>query len=545
MRIGFRFPLPKRDALHTFLQQFGGVIRGVLSGFDRLLFRGTWRHRASPDGLRYYLRANEVKHVDFKAHSLRVTDQLVTASLAQAHDLGREVRYLNSSQISKEDIARAITARDGIRDGLIGVLRSIDPCWSFTIRGNRATQRREIYYQQSKCLHLYHYQIHPVFGFMHARIQTWLPFRVYVCLNGREWLARQMDQAGLAYQRRDNCFTHLDDVAHAQALFDEPLRANWPSLLDDSARRLNPVHETLFARFPTHYYWSVAPSAWATDVMFRTRADLEALYPRRWRHALTTYGAVDVLRFLGRKIPASGEVPPLFNGEVLSNVKDREEGVRVKYWLNNNSLKLYDKGSVLRSEATINDPTDFRVYRPKEGEPEGELAWRPLRYGVADLHRRGQVSQAANERHLEALAAVTDETPLRQWAEPLCQPVSLPRRAGTATAGRARRVRALNPLAADDAALLKAVSRPEFVPNGLRNRDLRRLLYPEAPADAAAARRQSAAVSRKLALLRAHGLIQKVPKTHRYLVSATGRKAITALLAARNASAEQLTALAG
>jgi hypothetical protein len=526
--------------MHSFLQQFGSAILGVLSGFDRLLFRGTLRNLASPDGLRYYLRANEVKHVDFKAHSLQVTEQLTTASLAHARALGREIRYLNSSQVSKEDIAQQIAARDGIRDGLICVLRSIDPCLSFTIRGNRATQRREIYYQQSKCLHLYHYQIHPVFGFMHARIQTWLPFRVYVCLNGRAWLARQMDQAGLAYQRRDNCFTQLEDVARAQALFDEQLHAHWPSLLDDIARSLNPAHETLFARFPTRYYWSVAQSEWATDVMFRTRADLEALYPRLWRHALTTYGAVDVLRFLGRKIPAAGVVPPLFNGAVLSNVKDREEGVRVKYWLNNNSLKLYDKGPVLRSEATINDPKDFRVYRPKEGEPEGELAWRPLRLGVADLHRRGQVSQAANERHLEALAAVTDATPLRQWAEPLCRPVSQPCR-GAGGTGRARRVRALNPLAAGDAALLEAVSRPEFLQNGLRNRDLRRLLYPEAAGDAAAARRQSAAVSRKLALLRAHGLIQKVPKTHRYLVSATGRKAITALLAARNASAEQLT----
>jgi len=33
---------------------------------------------------------------------------------------------------------------------------------------------------------------------MHARIQTWFPFRVFACVNGREWLARQLDEAGLA-----------------------------------------------------------------------------------------------------------------------------------------------------------------------------------------------------------------------------------------------------------------------------------------------------------------------------------------------------------
>jgi hypothetical protein len=47
-------------------------------------------------------------------------------------------------------------------------------------------------------------------------------------------------------------------------------------------------------------------------------------------------------------------------------------------------------------------------------------------------------------------------------------------------------------------------------------------------------------VTRQLRLLRAHGLIHKVPKTHRYVVSESGRQAITALLAARNASVEAL-----
>jgi hypothetical protein len=106
-------------------------------------------------------------------------------------------------------------------------------------------------------------------------------------------------------------------------------------------------------------------------------------------------------------------------------------------------------------------------------------------------------------------------------------------------------VRALNPLAAADAALLEAVSRREFLINGLRNRDLRRLLYGEQAAAGAEQRRQSAAVTRQLRLLRAHHLIHKVPKTHRYVVSASGRQAITALLAARNASADQLSRCTG
>jgi hypothetical protein len=550
----------------SFLARFATLVCGVLHGFDRLFFCGTLRNLAHPRGLQHYLWAHRIPYKDFAAHSLEVTARLEEASLRQARQLGREIRYLNSAQHRKEGIAREIAQRDRIREGLICVLRSVDPCLSFQINKNYRSGKLEIGYRQRKCLHLYHYQIHPVFGFMHARIQTWFPFRVYVCLNGREWLARQLDQARLHYVRRDNTFTWLEDIAQAQALFDQQLRANWPSLLGGLAEALNPAHADIFAKFPCRYYWSVSDSEWASDVMFRDRAALQGVYPRLLRYATTTFTAVDVLRFLGQPVPASGTVPHRCRHEVSSNVKERLEGVRIKHWLNGNSLKLYDKGSVLRAECLVRDPKDFKVYRAAEGDPEGPKGWRPLRKGIADLHRRAEVSQAANGRYLAALAAVHDATPLRQLAEPLCQPVREPprRRASPAPAAappnaaadpaagaaagpaaargpRPRRVRALNPLSAADAALLEAVSRHEFLINGLRNRDLRRLLFGQGEVPAAEQRRRSAAVTRQLRLLRAHGLIHKVPKTHRYVVSESARRAITALLAARNASTEELT----
>jgi hypothetical protein len=54
-------------------------------------------------------------------------------------------------------------------------------------------------------------------------------------------------------------------------------------------------------------------------------------------------------------------------------------------------------------------------------------------------------------------------------------------------------------------------------------------------------RRRSGRVTRLIRLLRGHGILHKVAKTHRYQVSPEGRKALTALLAARNANAEFLT----
>lgn len=68
----------------------------------------------------------------------------------------------------------------------------------------------------------------------------------------------------------------------------------------------------------------------------------------------------------------------------------------------------------------------------------------------------------------------------------------------------------------------------------MRNRDLQLLLHgpvdSHAPLSPKEKRRRSAAVSRKFRMLRAHGLIQKVSKTRRYLVVSHGRLAITAIL---------------
>jgi hypothetical protein len=257
----------------SFLSKFASVVRGVLNGLDRVFFRGTLRNLAYTDGLQRYLWANRILYKDFAEHSADVTARLEEASLCQAQQLGREVRYLNSSHVRKEDIAREIAARDRIKNGLICVLRSVDPCLSFQVCKNRDRKKLELRCRPRKCIHLYHYQIHPVFGFMHARIQTWFPFTVYVCINGREWLARQMDQARLHYRRRDNTFTWLEDIAQTQALFDQQLRANWPELLGGLAEALNPTHDEIFAKYP--YYWSVIDSEWASDVLFRSRAALE------------------------------------------------------------------------------------------------------------------------------------------------------------------------------------------------------------------------------------------------------------------------------
>ena len=523
--------------MKQFIAKFADKVDGILCGFDRLVMRGELRalYIANGGGIEQYLRSSHVMFKDFGEHVLDVSRRLKEASLAAALELGRVVRYVPSAAASKEDIARQLAAEQRVQSGLACVLSSVEPCMSFQAVPNRETKKLDFKLEQRKCLHLYHYLIHPVFGFMNARIQTWFPFRIQICLNGREWLARQMDAAGLPYVRQDNCFPWIEDFPAAQRLMDQQLSTNWAEALNGIAAMLNPIHQEIFRHFHVNYYWTTHQSEWAIDIRFSKQENLRRLYPALLGHAITTFGSPNVLRFLGKQTRLDGSVPDWYRGELFSDLKQRAEGIRIKHYMDGNSLKAYDKaytpvGSLLRLETTINEVAGFQSYRPKEGDPDGPLAWRPMRRGVADLHRRAEISQKVGERYADALASVDDTRRLEELTEHLER----------STKWQGRAVRGLRVLGEDNRLLL-TVSRGEFNLNGFRNRDLQRLLYRGKPADGAEGKRRCAAISRKLRMLRAHGLIKKVAHTHRYLLTDEGRVTIAAISAAQHATVAQLS----
>jgi len=524
--------------MNEFIARHKDKITGTLSGFDRLVFRGTLRPINFVDGMRHYLHANDTLLKGFKPHVETVTQRIKAASTAEAQRLKRPVRYLNSSTVDKNEVARKIAKEDSIEQGLVCVLSALELCRTFEIHRNAASKQLELRLCSGKCLFLYHYWIDPVFGWMNARIQTWFPFPIQICVNGREWLGTRMRQEGLPFVAAGNCFPLVEDWQVAQRLLDEQLRTAWPELLNVVAGQLNPEHDEIFRKYPASYYWSTYQSEWAIDVVFRDKKDLSELYPSLVHHGITSFSCADVIRYLGKPTRLDGQVPRNFSGQVVTDLKRREEGVRLKHSVNGNSVKLYDKaftsvGNVLRFETTIQNADDFRVFRPKEGDPEGEMQWRKLRRGIADLHRRAEISRKATERYADAFAALEEDTTLEDLIGSLQQH----------TFWRGRRVRALRPLG-DDTLLLKATNRGEFAVSGFRNRDLQALLFSTPASSPAESRRRSAAISRKLRLLRAHGLITKIPHTHRYQLTLRGRKAIVAILTALSSTIRQLTPLA-
>ncbi len=529
--------------MQQFIAKYGQQITGVLTGFDRLVFRGSlrrlnygwWDEKLSAVvacGMEQYLWQNRILFKDYQQHVKRVSQRVKDASFEPFQQRGLPVIFLRNPQADKDELARAVAAQHGVKSGPVCAISSLEPSPTFEHRGTHIIRRMR------PCGVLYQYQIHPEVGWMYARIQTWFPFNIQVGLNGREWLARQMDREGLKCRQQGNCFVWIEDYEQAQKLLNQQLETNWAELLNGLAQQLNPVHESIFERYPASYYWISYQSEWATDILFREANFLKRLMPLLVRHGMLSFSSADVMRYFGRRVNQSGAIPAHFGGTLETDLKRRQEGERVKYRMNGNSAKFYDKaysewGSVLRgAETTLNAVEDFRVYRPKEGGPEQDLQWRTMRKGIADLHRRAEVSQKANDRLLNALAQVDDSRSVEELTAGIQKH----------THWGGRRVRALRPWA-EDKELFAAVNHGEFLINGFRNRDLQGLLY-GAPAESPTERRRrSAAISRKLRLLRAHGLIQKVPRTHRYHVTNAGRAILLAVLTTARTSVNQLNQL--
>jgi hypothetical protein len=520
-----------------FLERFGHRILGVLRGLDRIRFRGTLRRLASEWGIQTFVQHSGLLLKDFGRWAGEKTRQVRVGCEHRAEELGIEAVYLQSSGVDKEQLARTIAKDKGITEGPICLFSVVEPCRSPTVVGNRATGKLELRMRWRKCVWLYLYFDDPEVGFGHVRLQSWLPMSVLVCLNGRHWLEKQMIARGLAYLKDGNCFPWVKDPDQVQELLHEQLRTSWPTLLNRLTLATCPSLPELLAPLRLDYYWSAEETEYATDFLFRSAGDLDALYPSLIRHAMVISDSPAVLRFLGgRTVTAHGRMVGPAPQEVLSDYRRRYEGVRVKHWINQNSVKVYNKSaSVLRLETTINHTRDFKVYRSPEDDPSRPPSWQKLRKGVSDLHRRCHISDQSNERYADSLSAAHAQETLHAVAREACHRV----------VREGKRYRALNPWNDPDFRLLSFLGKGQWALNGFRNRDLRAWLYPHAaglPPEEAP--RISARVTRRLRLLRAHGLVRKVPRVHRYVLTETGRKFSAALLSASVADIKKLMEIA-
>jgi hypothetical protein len=491
---------------HAFCTKHEAAISGVLSCFDRVIFRG-YTPLSYPGGIESWFFQQKVPLKSFKEFAPQIAERIKSHVRQAVTAAGGEFRHLCRKEPMEEQ-ARRIAREKGIREGIVCGYSQMETCRTYRFWYDNGRPRLKKDFRN--CPVLYVFLVHAVLGLIHVKIETWFPLTMQVYVNGHDFVANKLDAAGVKYSLHDNAFTRVDDMSSAQGHADRFAKLNWPKLLGDLAARFNPLIGRELRK--GDYYWVVDQAEYATDVIFKDRSRLASLYPRLLEHALACFTAEDVLRFLGRKLNAN------FRGEVQTWLKRRVEGTRVVHKMKKNKLKMYDKaGLVLRVETTINDPGEFRVRRPR---PSGEMAWQRLPKGVAWLWRFGDVARSSNDRYLGALVVVGDDGASRRLLDRATQPAQL----------QGRRKRALQPLSPADQQLFLAVMRGEHRLRGFRNRDLQRYLYESLPSDAGDKRRRCGRVSRLIQMLRAHELIAKIPHTRRYRITTKGETLMSAAI---------------
>jgi len=524
----------RRWRMKHIIQRFGRAVKGILTGFDRIVFKGSILPLTHEEGAMSFCGHRGILNKDYKSWMMEQTEALVEAVDKYAKEqCGRGITHLNTWRHDKDKLAEKRREKEGIDSGLIGVWSCLESGRSYRARYSAEAGYPQLRHYRTQCKHIYQYFDDEDYGLMNVRLQTWFPYHIQVCMNGRHWLRRTLEKKNIRFYHKGNKLVYIEDHQEAQSILDDQPRRQWPGLLDRFLPGVFPTMRQTLGSY-LNYYWTMWQSEWATDILFDRPETVQSITDDLMRHAFITGTANRILRYMDRPLTLSGQPYKSLPNDIVSRFMDFQEGIRVRHWVDRNSVKVYNEQNVLRIETTMNAPEMFKVYRRAQGEPStASKKLRQLRKGVADVPLRASVSQQINNRFMDNLAAFPDQTPLRDLLGDLTRPF---RKNG-------RRIRALEPTS-KDRELLEALNDPAFSLSGITNACLRKRLSSTAWGRGRTDKQLSARISRHLRLLRDHGLIRKLPNRRRYHLTNKGRKFITAVSSALAASTQQLMKMA-
>ena len=520
--------------MNLFVAKYRDIVKGILTGFDRIVFKGSILPLMYAQGAMNFCKSHGILNKDFKSWAMEQTGQVVGSAERYAQEqCAQGIRPILSSHTRKEEIAHKRQQELNIQSGLIGVYSAIESCWSYKSQYNAQAGYPQLRRDWTKCKHLYFYYDHAQYGFMNIRLQTWFPYHIQLCFNGREWLRRSLEQEGVDFVVRGNKFFHIDDYALAQRLLERQLDTRWESMLGGFLTDVFPARQSILGPHLS-YYWTLWQSEWATDFIFPSPKDIAPFRDSLLRHAFMTGTANRVMRYLDHPLKKDGTPRADMNSELISRLQEFNDGLCVRHWVDKNSVKCYSELNNLRVEMTMNHPALFHVYRHTQGQDGSEpKRFLPLRKGVADIVVRTQVSQDVNNRFMDNLVAAQCETPVRTLLDEVVKPFKKD----------GRRVRALDPTG-KDRDLLQALRNPQYAIAGISNKALREILSQKNGYKHMTEKQRAAKMSRQLRLLRDHGLIKKMPRLKKYTITKKGRELTMALDALLAASTKQLMDIA-
>jgi len=517
----------------TLWHRYEGKIKGVLEGFDRIIFKGRLGALCRAAMMASFLSYSGVLNKDYKDWAQNTSAAIVRdVNGYTKSQCGSGIQYLPSCHTRKEGLAHEQQKNSGIASGLIGTWSCLESCNTFKAVYDKDAGFPQIQPRQSRCLHLYSYYDHEDYGFMSVRLQTWAPYEVQVALNGREWLKRLLDKEGIPYVLEGNKFLDIADYGAAQRLLDSQLDTRWVETLSGLVLPVFPSMTDLLGDNMS-YTWTLWQSEWAKDYIFHDPKVLSEEMAPMLRHAFISGTSDRVLRYMGHPVRENGQPHWAADPELMSRVSLWHDGARIRHWLNKNSLKMYNEQNVLRFEFTMNNPGRFRIYRTVEGSGSSIKKLLPMRRGIADINVRTQISSARIKNFTEQMATLGEDTTVEQIISKVTKAVR----------SDGKRFRGLD-VTGKDLALLRAISDPKYNADAITNKHLQCALGDTPWANGLVGRSLSARVGRHLRLLREHGLIKKLPNQHRYMLTAKGRLLTTALNQMLNANLNDLSKLA-
>lgn len=318
----------------------GNDFKEMITGFDRIVFKGMLLSLGFADGAMTYLGNRGVLNKCFKDWAIKNSGDLCLAvGNYSMRTIGRPVEYLSSWRERKEELAHKRQDEMGIESGLIGVWSCLETGRTFKAKFAPGLGRPALVPYRTPCKHLYLYFDHEDYGFMSVRLQTWFPFHVQVCLNGREWMRRSLEKRGVDFSMIGNKLIRCGDWALAQDALDAQLDARWARTLNGFLKIAFPTMRDALS-VGLDYYWTLWQSEWATDFICDSPRDLEPIMTSLLRHAFMTGTSQRVLRYMGRPVTKSGYPRVNASDQVSSRCSVYHEGLRVRHWAGSNSVKV-------------------------------------------------------------------------------------------------------------------------------------------------------------------------------------------------------------
>ena len=338
----------------------------------------------------------------------------------------------------------------------------------------------------------YVYAVDADFGPFFLKFCSYFPYNAKLCINGNEWAKRQAAKAGVGFAAVDNGFAWCEDPARLQkichrlsaAKIDALLR-KWLALLPHPFTRADRI-----AGY--RYDISMLQVEFSLTQMLDRPVSGRVLFEEVLRENLDIGRPDKIGLVFDRRIVRRGPsaTPGRFRTRVLTEGVTPSLHVDYKH----SKIKQYHKeGRALRTETTINDSRDFNIGKR-----------------LCNLPELAQVGFAANRRLLDVERLSSDPTIGADAFRAVTDPIRV----------NNQRASALPFDSARTQALLSALVVFRLLPDGFRNTDLRALLAPLLGLDPSLM--TQGRMSYDLRRLRLHGLIQRLPGTHRYIVTEHG-----------------------